>query len=292
MASNQTTFRPFRWDDLDAFAALQKARVADVQRWLRQPNLEPERDCILAYAGEAVLGYAYVVAETALSRGVLTLGLTEGAGVSVARALQGEAASAARGLGLDVLQIDVPEPDSAMRSMCEETAMRHVRTHHHMRRDSREPAVAAMPRDGTVRLAEREDVASVTELQNAAFTGSWGYAPNTPEEIGYRIFDLPSDPPDPVLLLEVAGELVGYCWAHRETPSSPGIVGMVGVMPDRQGKGYGKAATGAGINHLLSIGATPIEVTVDSENGPAIRVYEEAGFTLDQRSFWYELALR
>ncbi len=73
---------------------------------------------------------------------------------------------------------------------------------------------------------------------------------------------------------------------------SPGIVGMVGVWPDRQGKGYGKVVTGLGINHLLGIGAKPIEITVDSENPSAIRIYENVDFTIDWRSFWYELALR
>ena len=292
MASKETTFRNFRWDDMLALAALQHADVADVGRWLRQPNLQPERDCILAYAGDTPVGYAYLIVETLISRGVLITGTAEGAGTSVTRALRSEAALAARGLGLNALQIDVPEADSVARLLCEESAMHHIRTHHHMRRDATEPVNVAMSAGASIRLATREDITAVTELQNAAFTGSWAYAPNTEEEIDYRIFDLPSDAPDPVLLLEVDGDLMGYCWTHREAPASPGIVGMVGVWPDQQGKGYGKVITGAGINHLLAMGARPIEITVDSENPSAIRVYENVGFTLDWRSFWYELALR
>jgi ribosomal protein S18 acetylase RimI-like enzyme len=291
MASNETTIRSFEWGDLPTLAALQQANDGDVERWLRQPNLQPERDCILAYAGDEPIGYAYLMVETTISRGVLISGTAEGAGASVARALLGEAAAAARALGLGVLQVDVPEADSVARLLCEESTMRYIRTHHHMRRDGNETVDVAMPAGAATRLASRDDVAAVTELQNAAFTGSWGYAPNTEEEIRYRIFDLPSEAPDPVVLLEIDGHLMAYCWNHRDSPTSPGIVGMVGVWPDQQGKGYGKMVTGAGINHLLGMGARPVEISVDSENPPAIRVYENVGFSLDWRSFWYELAL-
>jgi mycothiol synthase len=65
----------------------------------------------------------------------------------------------------------------------------------------------------------------------------------------------------------------------------------VGVLPDQQGKGLGKLATAAGIDHLISMGATPVEITVDSDNAPAIHVYESVGFRLDHRSVWYERAL-
>jgi len=291
MVSNETTFRNFRWENLHALAGLQQANDADVERWLRQPNLQPERDCVLSFAGGTLIGYAYLIVETALSRGVLISGTRDGAGASVSRALQNKAVVAATDLGLSVLHIDVSEADSVARLLCEESAMRHIRTHHHMRRDGTNPVAVKMPAGATTRLATRADLAALTELQNTAFTGSWGYAANTEDEIEYRIFELPTETPDPVVLLEVDGHLVGYCWTHRDAPTSPGIVGMVGVWPDQQGRGYGKVITGKGINHLLDMGAKPIEITVDSENPSAIGVYENVGFTLDWRSFWYELSL-
>lgn len=292
MAGDETTFQNFRWADIQILASLQKTNTAALERWLRQPNLEPERDCILAYAGAKPVGYAYLIIEAAISRGVLVSGVVEDGGALVIRALQSQALVSARKLGLNVLHVDIPEADSVGRLLCEESGMRQIRTHHHMRRDSGSPVSVTIPTGATLRLADRNDVRSVTTLQNAAFTGSWGYSPNTEEEIEYRIFDLPIDAPDPVVLLEVDDNLIAYCWNHRETPTSPGIVGMVGVWPDQQGKGYGNMVTGAGINHLLRMGANPIEITVDSENLPAIRVYQKVGFVLGWKSFWYELALR
>ena len=65
---------------------------------------------------------------------------------------------------------------------------------------------------------------------------------------------------------------------------------MVGVLPERQSGGLGRIVTRAGIAQLIELGAPALEITVDSENPPAIRVYESLGFTLDWRSFWYQLA--
>ena len=292
MADTVTTFQNFRWGDVQILADLQKANTAALERWLRQPNLEPERDCVLAYSGNKPVGYAYLMIETAISRGVLISGVADGEGSSVIRALQKYASVSAHTLGLKVLHVDIPEADLVARLLYEESGMRHIRTHHHMRREIVSRVVFTMPKGATLRLADRNDVGSITRLQNAAFTGSWGYSPNTEGEIEYRIFDLPTNSPDPVVLLEIDGSVMAYCWTHHETPTSPGIVGMVGVWPDQQGKGYGNMVTGAGINHLLRMGANPIEITVDSENLPAIRVYQKVGFVLGWKSFWYELALR
>jgi ribosomal protein S18 acetylase RimI-like enzyme len=139
-------------------------------------------------------------------------------------------------------------------------------------------------------LAAREDAPAITELQNAAFTGSWGYAPNTPDEIEYRIFDLPLPGPDPVLLLEQEGGILAYCWDHREG-NGPGFVGMVGVHPSQQGQGLGRIVTAAGVNYWVERGVLPVDITVDSENTPAVRLYESLGFELQWRSLWYELTL-
>ena len=54
--------------------------------------------------------------------------------------------------------------------------------------DRRRPSAvdAPLPAGAAIRAAERDDTAALTDLQNAAFAGSWGYAPNTTDEIAYR----------------------------------------------------------------------------------------------------------
>ena len=285
--------------DLETFAALRLGRTpspADtgaLARWLAQPNIDAERDCMLAFNDDgAPAGFACLIQEPAVGRGVLEMnGSNQHRGGGAGDALLKEVVERARTAGLNVLQVDVPESDEARRKAFEERGWAHIRTHLHLRREGTEPANVPVPDGMTLRLAKPADAPAVTDVQNTAFTGSWGYAPNTPEEIAYRIFELPDLRPDPVVLLEEDGSLVGYCWCHREAADAPGIVGMVGVLPGLQGKGLGRAVTGAGMDALLELGSPGLEITVDSENPPAIRVYESLGFVLDWHSFWYELRL-
>ena len=267
------------------------AAVERIGREMGQPNRVPERDCILAFDSGGPVGYAYLTMEPSIGRGVLECAvLPEHRGAGVGGALVDEAAARARAAGLAVIDVDVPEAEGERRRAFGARGWSHVRTHLHLERAAAERAAVPVPPGMAVRPAVRADARAVTDVQNAAFAGSWGYAPNVVEEIEYRAFDLP-DAPDPVVLLEEAGRVVGYCWGHVATGGGAGVVGMVGVLPARQGEGLGRVVTGAGIDRLLDLGASPLEITVDSENPPAVRVYERLGFAVRWRSFWYELTL-
>lgn len=296
---NPPTIRSYTPDDLERLAALRfghapsPTEAAALARWLAQPNIDAKRDCMLAFNDDgAPAGFAILIREPAIRRGVVEInGSNQHRGGGAGDALLREVYERGRAAGLDVVQVDVPESEEARREAFAERGWAHIRTHLHLRREGTERTNVPAPDGMTHRLAEPVDAPAITEVQNTAFTGSWGYAPNTPEEIAYRIFDLPDLRPDPVVLLEEDDALVGYCWCHREAENAPGIVGMVGVLPGRQGKGLGRAVTGAGMDALLELGSPSLEITVDSENPPAIRVYESLGFVLDWRSFWYELRL-
>ena len=288
MTSSGITIRLFQPHDAALLATLQHADVADIERWLKQSNLTPERECVFAEVAGKAVGYGYLIVEKLLSRGVLIVDAEDPA---VLAELIAHAALMARVAGLSVLQLDVPESDQWRRDICIAVGMSVIRTHLHLLRSSEEPTGVAIPAGSSTRLATADDIGTVTTIQNAAFTASWGYSPNTEDEVAYRIFELPPNPPDAVIIVTMNGQDVGYCWTHRERPDSPGMVDMVGVLPNQQGKGLGKLVTAAGIDHLVSTGAAPVEITVDSENGPAIHVYESVGFQLKTRSIWYEQAL-
>ena len=296
---NPPTIRSYTPDDLETLAALRvghppsPVEAAALARWLAQPNIDGGRDCMLAFNDDGTPGgFACLIREPAIARGVVEMnGSNQHRGGGAGDALLREVYERGRAAGLDVLQVDVPESDEGRRKAFAERGWAHIRTHLHLRREGTERTNVPVPDGMTLRQAEPADAPAVTNVQNTAFTGSWGYAPNTPEEVAYRIFELPDLRPDPVVLLEEGNTLVGYCWCHREAEDGPGIVGMVGVLPGRQGKGLGRAVTSAGMDALLELGSLSLEITVDSENPPAIRVYESLGFVLDWRSFWYELRL-
>jgi ribosomal protein S18 acetylase RimI-like enzyme len=45
------------------------------------------------------------------------------------------------------------------------------------------------------------------------------------------------------------------------------------------------------LRHVKRRGATSVELTVDSENTPALSLYRSFGFKLKARHFWYERLL-
>lgn len=79
------------------------------------------------------------------------------------------------------------------------------------------------------------------------------------------------------------GALLGFHWTkiHPGVGAHPpmGEVYVVGVTPDAQGMGLGKALTIAGIEYLHRKGLQAIMLYVDADNAAAVALYRKLGFT-------------
>lgn len=89
-------------------------------------------------------------------------------------------------------------------------------------------------------------------------------------------------------LAEREGELVGFHWTKVHAQEGLGEVYVLGVGPDQQGSGLGRALTAVGLRHLERDRRLPTAMLyVDADNGPAVAVYERLGFRTYETDLMY-----
>ena len=71
--------------------------------------------------------------------------------------------------------------------------------------------------------------------------------------------------------------LAGFCWT-KEHPHGVGEIFVIGVDPDRQRAGLGRALVVAGLASLAERGSTRGMLYVDAANTAAVELYEKLGF--------------
>ncbi|MCX4549280.1 mycothiol synthase [Streptomyces sp. NBC_01267] len=86
---------------------------------------------------------------------------------------------------------------------------------------------------------------------------------------------------------EEDGEVVGFHWTKVHTDEQLGEVYVVGIRPDAQGGGLGKALTATGLHHLASEGLPTAMLYVDADNPAALAVYERLGFVTHEVDLMY-----
>jgi mycothiol synthase len=84
--------------------------------------------------------------------------------------------------------------------------------------------------------------------------------------------------PTGLLVADAGDRLLGFHWTKRHS-GTLGEVYVVGIDPASQGQGVGKVLVDAGLRHLRDGGADDVLLYVESDNLPAVRLYEGLGFT-------------
>lgn len=93
--------------------------------------------------------------------------------------------------------------------------------------------------------------------------------------------------PKGFFLAERGGELIGFHWTKVHAEEHLGEVYVIGIRPDAQGGGLGKALTAIGLRYLAAQGAPAAMLYVDADNTAALRVYEGLGFVTHEVDLMY-----
>ena len=244
---------------------------------LRYDGSDGGRDFIVMTGGE-IAGYAYLDPPSGGGESEVTGELVihpEHRRQGLGRALTDELAVAAGG---HVLRLWAHGDLPAAAALARTAGFERFRALWQMRRSLGEPLAApALPAGRALRtFVPGQDEDEWLKLNGRAFAkhpeqGSW-----TRHDLDLREREPWFDPAG-FFIAERDGRMTGFHWTKVHGPHL-GEVYVVGVDPDEQGSGLGRALTLAGLRHLRDLGVSQAMLYVDEDNVPAIRMYEGLGF--------------
>jgi mycothiol synthase len=264
-----------------------------IAQQLEQPSYSPEQDLFILWS-EDIVGYIDIKPELTIGRVVLDCWIHPGhRRRGLATKLLGNATSRARLLGAKAVHVDIRDDNVVATKVLRRLGFSFIRRFLELELDIADVGELDMAQAvlGSRYLQPGEEY-KLTQLQNRAFAGSWGYNPNTVEEITFRISSSTCSLQDIILTYE-GYRTIGCCWTgiicEEGVPSvKKGRIHMLGVDPDYRGKGIGRELMMAGLARLRNRGLNVAELTVDSQNKVACALYKSIGFEIQANTLWYE----
>ena len=265
---------------------------------LGHPRFHPGKNLFVAEQGGKLIGYFSVFQEPEIGRALLDIAVhhsrrRKGIGTKL---FDGAVRQAGRA-GLDVAQACISEHNKAAQKMMSGLEMKYILNHIGFQLDLTAIKIPDVTSgDYIIRHLRPGEEYQLTALQNLAFSGAWGFNPNTTEEIVYRVH-LSSCTPEDILMAYRGEQPIGYCWTRIQvdeisTPNTrTGEIHMIGVDPDFRQKGLGRNMLLSGLHHLKGKGLAKVELTADGEDPVPRGLYEPVGFKETTKMRWYEKKL-
>lgn len=269
--------------------------VPDLIDNLDRPNHFPEKNLFVAENRGDIIGYIDVIPELGIGRVVLQcLVHPNHRRKGIAEKLVEQAVEWAGQSTATVVHANVPQDDKAGKRLFSKMGFTFIRRYLELRLDLSDFHLTKMTRNDypcrPMKLGEEE---KLTRLQNRSFMGTWGFNPNTTEEICYRL-SLPEASPEDITLCLDGAEPIAYCWARIAFEKGPdleggkGRINMLGVDPNCRGTGVGKKVLLIGLTRLKTRGVRLVDLTVDGDNKVARALYRAVGFKVRTSSLWYQ----
>lgn len=183
--------------------------------------------------------------------------------------------------------VSAPTPDDDADAAA--VGLTRIRNVYQLRRplplDEPSPVVTRALRTGSA------DEGAFIEVNNRAFATHPDQSGMTPERL-HADMAAPWFDADGFRLHERDGRLAAFCWTkrHPATTTDPamGEIYVIGVDPDFQGHGLGRALVVAGLEWLATAGETIAMLYVDETNTAARGLYDVLGFEVNHVDRIYE----
>jgi mycothiol synthase len=300
--------RNYRADDFEEFVRFHReikkqgssspAMTWTIVERLQRPHYNPTQDLFLATAGKNIIGYLDVSRETGIDRIVLVGEINPAERrKGIATSLLNQALHYGSTTGIQRAHVNICEENVAAIELLHKLGFRLARRFIEFSLRLTDSQIPVLPETAlscrSLRYGEEQ---VLTDLQNRVFAGTWGFNPNTKEDI-IHCLKLQGCSHHDVILLVKEDSIIGYCWTVpqiNETHTSDGKTSriyMLGVAPEHRRQGAGKLLLSAGLCYLKERETHSVVLTADSENTTACMLYLAAGFKATSTSLWYEKSL-
>jgi len=261
----------------------------------RRPGYDAQKNFIIAEEDGKIIGFGDVIYEAQIHRAVLSGYVLDGfRRRGVGSALFRSLLVRCQEFGAVSLHANIRESTPGARLFLYKCGFFTVRYFFDMQMDlENRPLEEGGVDDADLGNFKRGEEDSLACLQNKIFKGSWGFCPNSAEDIRYYL-DLTGVRIEEVLCLRKNDRTIGYSWFHRlplKDDARAMRIHMFGVDPEYRGKGWGRKILLASLSRMQRRGIRTVELTVDSENAPGVSLYESLGFSRRSKSRWCEKRL-
>ena len=251
------------------------------------PDSNPEKDCYVISNKEDIIGFVQLIHESPISRTVLKFWISDNIEKNrIFTMIIKKIELKFRSLDSKFFHIQIPE--NSYESILVKNNWNRIKTYITLKLPlSSSPIFKIDPQLKITNLKFESDETDLTNLQNICFQNNWGFSPNSVNQISYRI-RMENCSPQGIVFIESENKKIAYNWTLLNENNKTGLISMIGVHPEFQGKGIGKQILLAGLKSLYNRGAKIVSLEVDSENENAMNLYKKIGFAEDQKNIWFE----
>ncbi|HCG91843.1 MAG TPA: hypothetical protein DEZ08_08430 [Dehalococcoidia bacterium] len=257
---------------------------------LLQPWVDVHENCIVATENETnkIIGYLLIIEENPIDRVIIEYG--------IARELEYDAILSGL-LDVAIMKLNTKKNRNVHccisresdRNILSSIGFEFNRTYWKLNREDTNYIDITDVEGIRISSCREDEIDNLAHIQNACFSSSWGFCPNTPDQIRYKL-SMSNTSLGNVLIMQDRENIIGYCWTYEygEAVDKSGAISMIGIHPEKRGTGLSKLILGCGINKLIKSGCSNVFLEVDSGNTPAIKLYTSLGFVKQQDLIWYE----